>query len=89
MCNLLSDGVWNDLPKCPRILAPHKIELCGHGEDQGAQVQDGQVEEVDVGGRPHVLVLDDHQACGQVAQHTQHKEDAAMIHNYLLQPYHQ
>ena len=32
--------------------------------DKGAKVCKGQVEEVDVGGRPHVLVLDDHQAGG-------------------------
>ena len=42
---------------------------------------EGEVEKVDVGGGPHVLVLDDHQAGGQVAQHTKHEKHAADIHN--------
>ena len=40
---------------------------------------EGKVEKVDVGGGPHVLVLDDHQAGGQVAQHTKHEKHAADI----------
>ena len=70
---------WH-LAKSPRILSPHEIKLSWHGENEGAEVGEGQVEEVDVGGRPHVLVLDDHQAGGQVAQDTQDQEQTARIH---------
>ena len=59
------------LAKSPWILSPHEIELRWHGKNESAQVGEGEVEEVDVGGRPHVLILDDHQAGGKVAQHTQ------------------
>ena len=45
---------------------------------------EGEVEKVDVGGGPHVLVLDDHQAGGQVAQHTKHEKQAADIRNNSL-----
>ena len=45
---------------------------------------EGEVEKVDVGGGPHVLVLDDHQAGGQVAQHPKHEKQAADIHNDSL-----
>ena len=71
--------IWRHLAECPGILSPHQIELGWHSKDQGAQVGEGQVEEVDVGGRPHVLVLDDHQAGGQVAQDTQHQEQTAQF----------
>ena len=82
MCPTQKERLWyisRYLAEGPGILSPHQIELGWHGKDQGAQVHEGQVEEVDVGGRPHVLVLDDHQAGGQVAQHTQHQEQTARI----------
>ena len=72
--------VTDHLPKGPWVLAPHEVELRRHGQQQGAKVDEGEVEEVDVGGRPHVLVLDDHQAGGQVAQDTQDQEQTARIH---------
>ena len=42
---------------------------------------EGEVEKVDVGGGPHVLVLDDHQAGGQVAKDSQHQEQTVKIRN--------
>ena len=45
-----------DLSICPWVLPPHGVELCRHGQHQGGQVSQGQVEQVDVGGRPHVPV---------------------------------
>ena len=69
--------VTDHLPKGPRVLAPHQVQLRRHREQQRAQVHQGQVEEVDVGGCAHILVLYDDQAGGEVTQHTQHQEQAA------------
>ena len=63
-----------DLSKCPGVLAPHEVQLYRHGEQQGQQVRHGQVEQVDVGGGPHVLVPQDHDTGRQVTQHTEHQE---------------
>ncbi len=42
--------------------------------DKGGDVGNGEIEEVDVGGGPHVLVVQDDEAGGQVPHHTQHHE---------------
>ena len=42
---------------------------------QGEHVGDGQVEEVHVGGRLHVLVVGDHQARADVAHHAAHEDE--------------
>jgi len=47
----------------------------------GEQVGEGQVGQVDVGGRLHVLVLHDDQAGGHVAQHA-HQADARVDGRY-------
>ena len=43
-------------------------------DDESGDVGDGEVEQVDVGGGPHVLVVQDDEAGGQVAHHAQHHE---------------
>ena len=59
-------------------------EKCRAKKLQEKNTCEGEVEKVDVGGGPHVLVLDDHQAGGQVAQHPKHEKHAADIHNNSL-----
>ena len=45
-------------------------------DDQGSNVCNGKVEEVDIGRSPHVLIAEDDNAGGQVATHTNQQEDA-------------
>ena len=56
----------------PQMLSYHLLtdEVC-------EEIGDGQVCEVDVGGRVHVLVLKDDENGGDVAQHAHH-EDAGV-----------
>ena len=63
-----------NLSKCPGVLSPHEEQLAGHGEQEGGQVCHGQVEQVDVGGGPHVLILQDHQAGGYVTKDPQQEK---------------
>ena len=62
------------LSQSPGVLPPHEVELHRHGEHEGGQVGHRQVEQVDVGGGPHVLVPHDDQAGGQVTENTQQEK---------------
>ena len=68
-----------DLPKCPRILPPHEVELSRHDKQKSGEVGQRQVEQVDVGGGPHVLVLDDYQAGGEVTKDAKDQEHAGNV----------
>ena len=58
------------LSKRPRILFPHKVQFNRHGKQQGGKVGNSQVEQVDVGGGPHILIPHDHEARCKVSEHT-------------------
>ena len=62
------------LAQSPGILPPHKVELHRHGEHQRGQVSHRQVEEVDVGGGSHVLVLHDDETGGEVTEDPQQEK---------------
>ena len=43
--------------------------------DKSSNICYGQIEEIHIGGRPHVLVGQDHDAGGEVAQYSNDKEN--------------
>ena len=65
-CSYLAQG--------PGVLPPHEVELHRHGEHQRGQVRHRQVEEVDVGGGPHVLVRHDDEAGCEVTEDPQQEK---------------
>ena len=73
LCDLWKCDVWY-LSESPGILPPHEVELHWHGEQQGSQVGHGEVEQVDVGGGPHVLVSHDHKTSRQISHKSQNKK---------------
>ena len=51
---LLEDGLelTDELPEGPGVLAPDVIEFVWHGQEEGGQVGEGDVDQVLVGGSP-------------------------------------
>lgn len=58
------------------IALPEHVELLRQAEHEQQQVGDGETEEVEVGGRVHVLVAGDHRARAQVADGARQQDDA-------------
>ena len=64
------------LPKSPWVLSPHEVELTSHGKQKSSQVSHRKVEEVDVGGRPHVLIFYNDQTSCHISEDTKDEENS-------------